>query len=182
LQEHADSKGGLLVIASSIPPSERDWVQWKGRTARSDRKGQYAVVLSEDQAPWGGDRPLAVGERSRLENALLNKDRGLAGSKSFREDLVDELLAHRNRDKKNEIEENSAKVLSGQLGNELCDHYYLKFRRSKEEGWPCPRWFENDKLLRKFLQKRSKENDYSITKANVEEFKQSVGLVYTSKY
>ena len=26
------------------------------------------------------------------------------------------------------------------------------------------------------------ENDYSITKANVEEFKQSVGLVYTSKY
>lgn len=32
----ANNRGGMLVIATTIPPG-RDWVQWKGRTARGGR-------------------------------------------------------------------------------------------------------------------------------------------------
>ena len=42
----AEQKGGMLVIATSIP-DEREWIQWKGRTARQDYRGQYKVILSE---------------------------------------------------------------------------------------------------------------------------------------
>ena len=37
--DDANAKGGMLVIATSIPDT-REWIQWKGRTARQDKKGQ----------------------------------------------------------------------------------------------------------------------------------------------
>ena len=40
-----DKNGGLLVIVTSIP-NTREWIQWKGRTARQDKKGQYQVCNS----------------------------------------------------------------------------------------------------------------------------------------
>ena len=47
LDRGVDRSGGLVVIITEIPvKGEREWVQWKGRTARSDRKGRYAVILS----------------------------------------------------------------------------------------------------------------------------------------
>jgi superfamily II DNA/RNA helicase len=45
----ADNNGGFMVIVTTIPDSLREWVQWKGRTARQDSPGQYGVLLcSED--------------------------------------------------------------------------------------------------------------------------------------
>ena len=38
----ANNYGGMLVIATTIPPG-RDWIQWKGRTARG---GNHILVLS----------------------------------------------------------------------------------------------------------------------------------------
>ena len=37
--------GGMFVIATSVP-DEREWIQWRGRTARQDRPGQFHVVLN----------------------------------------------------------------------------------------------------------------------------------------
>ena len=51
MDERANAAGGLLVIATSIPDA-REWTQWKGRTARQDRPGQYMVVLSEQEEPF----------------------------------------------------------------------------------------------------------------------------------
>eukprot|EP00928_Gymnodinium_smaydae_P047246 TRINITY_DN3151_c0_g3_i1.p1 TRINITY_DN3151_c0_g3~~TRINITY_DN3151_c0_g3_i1.p1 ORF type:complete len:1490 (-),score=174.43 TRINITY_DN3151_c0_g3_i1:209-4426(-) len=48
-----DEKGGLLVIVTWVPWSEREWAQFRGRTARQDRAGQYAVILD------GSDRRFA---------------------------------------------------------------------------------------------------------------------------
>ena len=42
-----NDNGGLMVVMTSIPDSEREWIQWKGRTARQDRNGQYKVILDE---------------------------------------------------------------------------------------------------------------------------------------
>ena len=47
MDEQADKDGGMLVIATSVP-DEREWTQWKGRTARQDKSGQYMVILRSD--------------------------------------------------------------------------------------------------------------------------------------
>merc|ERR1719330_1971637 len=54
-----DACGGLLLVPTMVPPSQRDWIQFKGRTARQDRRGQFCPVLcSEDykelSAKYGG--------------------------------------------------------------------------------------------------------------------------------
>eukprot|EP00965_Chrysotila_dentata_P135702 4486195-Pleurochrysis_carterae.AAC.4 len=49
MDEGANAAGGMLVIATSIPDA-REWTQWKGRTARQDRPGQFLVLLSEEEA------------------------------------------------------------------------------------------------------------------------------------
>lgn len=40
-----DAQGGLLLIPTAIPTSQRDWTQFLGRTARQDRRGQFCAVL-----------------------------------------------------------------------------------------------------------------------------------------
>lgn len=40
-----DSLGGLLLLPTVVPASQRDWKQYLGRTARQDRRGQYCAVL-----------------------------------------------------------------------------------------------------------------------------------------
>ena len=50
VDKEANANGGMLVIATSIP-DEREWIQWRGRTARQDRPGQFYVVLDQAEAP-----------------------------------------------------------------------------------------------------------------------------------
>lgn len=57
--EFANANGGMLVIATSIPDT-REWIQWKGRTARQDRPGQYYVVLSTQDSLFSLHRTLAT--------------------------------------------------------------------------------------------------------------------------
>eukprot|EP01048_Picozoa_sp_COSAG05_P040357 COSAG05_NODE_20626_length_278_cov_0.575419_1_plen_87_part_10 len=35
-----------MVIITDIPDSQREWVQWIGRTARQDKNGQISVLLN----------------------------------------------------------------------------------------------------------------------------------------
>ena len=51
MDKEANANGGMLVIATSIP-DEREWIQWKGRTARQDRPGQFYVILDQRAAPF----------------------------------------------------------------------------------------------------------------------------------
>ena len=53
----------MLVIATSVP-DEREWIQWKGRTARQDRPGQYHVVLNTRAKPFEGNKELLKKVRS----------------------------------------------------------------------------------------------------------------------
>ena len=50
MDKEANANGGMLVIATSVP-DEREWIQWRGRTARQDRPGQFHVVLSRQAPP-----------------------------------------------------------------------------------------------------------------------------------
>lgn len=51
VDREANANGGMLVIATSIP-DKREWIQWKGRTARQDRPGQFQVVLNLKSKPF----------------------------------------------------------------------------------------------------------------------------------
>jgi len=44
--ELVDEKGGCLLVLEYVPDSEREWIQFLGRTARHDHPGQYAVILN----------------------------------------------------------------------------------------------------------------------------------------
>lgn len=41
-----DDRGGLLLILTWVPWSEREWIQFLGRTGRQDHAGQFAVFLN----------------------------------------------------------------------------------------------------------------------------------------
>lgn len=43
--QEVDGRGGLLLIPTFVPTTQREWVQFLGRTARQDRKGQFCAVL-----------------------------------------------------------------------------------------------------------------------------------------
>ena len=54
--EDANLNGGMIVIATSIPET-REWIQWKGRTARHARPGPYLAVLPQQAEPSAPEPP-----------------------------------------------------------------------------------------------------------------------------
>ena len=65
VDKEANANGGMLVIATSVP-DEREWIQWKGRTARQDRPGQFYVILDVKGKPFSDHTGLA----SKLKKAV----------------------------------------------------------------------------------------------------------------
>jgi hypothetical protein len=158
--ESADDNGGLMVITTLMPESERDWIQWKGRTARNDRKGQYAVILRASESPINNN------EEILKEHRVSNTD--------YRPTIIDKLLELRDVQSKEKIDSMKDQVVRGQRLNELCDHFYGKFNINSTGEWPgC----SQNEQLSKFL-----ENGNSYSKEEIKEFAVSMGVHYTSKY
>jgi hypothetical protein len=59
MDKDANANGGMLVIATTVP-DEREWIQWRGRTARQDRPGQFVVVLDRRAPPFTEHSGLAA--------------------------------------------------------------------------------------------------------------------------
>lgn len=116
--EFANSMGGMLVIAMTIPGG-RDWTQWKGRTARGDRNGQLAVVLSSE------DPLIASIDSQELEKCKV------IGSKSvYNRDLIDLALSYHDKTTAERLALQAEVVFKGQRLNELCDRYHEYFHPS----------------------------------------------------
>ena len=64
IDKTSNENGGMLVIATSIP-DEREWIQWRGRTARQDRPGQFTVILNEKEKPFDDPKHKKLRERLR---------------------------------------------------------------------------------------------------------------------
>ena len=111
----ANENGGMLVITMTIPTG-RDWTQWKGRTARGDRNGQLAVVLSlEDSA------------LSSLNHEELNGCKIQGSSTMYSSDLVEKVLSYHNEKLRAKLARQAEETFKGQRLNELCDHYHEQF-------------------------------------------------------
>ena len=158
--DHADDYGGMLVIVTMIPESERDWIQWIGRTARNDRKGQYAVILNEKD-PQYASTDAAFRDKHRFDG-------------HFKSSLMTGLLQLCDLKVKAKLAEQQDKFLLGQRLNELCDHFYSRFRREDSQIWPGNP--ENERFMA-FL------SNYDIhTVVGIEDFKRSLGLQYQTMY
>ena len=136
LDERANAEGGLLVIATSIPDA-REWAQWKGRTARQDRPGQYLVVLSAEDEPFASEPGLAEALSALppdeiIAELLRRKDAGIAASLASFE----------------------AEQARGAWLNELCEHYYREHSRAGgvDTAWPSQHSRRADLKLRAMLE------------------------------
>jgi hypothetical protein len=111
-----DKAGGILVICSTVAESEREWVQWLGRTARSDRRGQYAVILYE-----GADGPLkTLADKSKYAKGL-----SVSGvMRKYDEGLIRALLDARDVATRTKLEKDKDEIRTGMRLHELCDAFW----------------------------------------------------------
>ena len=110
-----DDAGGLLVIAACFPDTEREWTQWRGRTARNDRAGQYAVLLERSDEPVSDDAAL-------LTRHAVDTPPGVQHKRS----LLDELLARRDGQCQDKVNREKEALLKGMRMNELCDKFWTR--------------------------------------------------------
>jgi hypothetical protein len=152
-----DNAGGLLVIATGFPVSEREWVQWLGRTARNDRKGQYGVVLQRSEPPIKDDA------------GLLDKYRAGDGmrAEAYTSALVDELLRMRDKECMTKLETLSHQCQVGMRMNELCDAFWTR-AGGVTDAWPST---AEQRELRAFL-----EDTSNIAFDRIEAFAGKMGL------
>ena len=136
VDREANANGGMLVIATSIP-DEREWIQWRGRTARQDRPGQFYVILDKTASPFTDP------QQRRLSNKI---------SKMPSEDgKIEELLDVADDGIGDKLKEFEGEQASGEKLNELTEKYYTLNPRGFDEPWPLPKYAETDKVLRNFL-------------------------------
>ena len=128
----ANENGGMLVIATTIPDA-REWAQWKGRTARQDRPGQYLVVLSADDEPFCNEPGLAASLRQLPPDAIIN-----------------ELLRRKDVVTAEALGSFEAQQARGAWQNEVCEAYYKAHPRPSDARWPLER-VRTDVKLREML-------------------------------
>ena len=123
--------GGLAVIMTSIPASEREWIQWKGRTARKDNAGQYAVVLCSE----GEDFPMKGSPELLRDYAMVDEsDRAIPNI--YNELLVGKLLAMRDEGQQAKLDVIGNDIVTGRRLNRLCDQFYRAYGPMNEQSWP----------------------------------------------
>jgi Mg-chelatase subunit ChlD len=103
-----DDAGGLLLIPTMIPTSQRDWTQFLGRTARQDRKGQYCAVLCATD----------YDKLSRKYKEPLPVRGGL--------DTIEAVLSWGDREVAERIRKSAALYNCGVRMNELCEIIFSK--------------------------------------------------------
>ncbi|KAL3927990.1 MAG: hypothetical protein SGPRY_002578 [Prymnesium sp.] len=141
VDKEANANGGMLVIATSIP-DEREWIQWKGRTARQDRPGQFYVILDRQE------KPFSVHHKSPYDLAcsvaryqLVDKLKKAKSENS----KIEILLDHADEDIGARLREFSGEQATGEKLNELTEIYYKTYPRSFDEPWPHPKHKETDR-------------------------------------
>jgi hypothetical protein len=152
-----DNAGGLLVLATGFPASEREWVQWLGRTARNDRKGQYGVLLQRSEPPIKDNA------------ALLDKYCAGGGmpADAYTSALVDELLRMRDKECMTMLESRSHQCQVGIRMNELCDAFWTR-AGGVTDAWPSS---AEQRELRAFL-----EDSSNVAVDRIAAFESKMGL------
>ena len=160
LKEEVDKAGGIMVICTAIPESQREWVQWLGRTARSDRRGQFSVVLLKDSSPLKDIDPKVLAEHA-------------AGAGTYKPSLIDVLLEKRDQNIKTKLDTLAPELAHGMRMHEVC----YAFWQTHAGGCDVAKWPADDeqKALREFIT----SNGAKSTPEAVAHFGANAGLAPT---
>ena len=143
--KEAIANGGMLVIATSVP-DEREWIQWRGRTARQDKPGQFYVILNAKGAPFDSHKGLA---------SKLKKEADMDARIEMMLDVADEGIGGRLK----EFAESQAK---GEKLNEVVEKYFTKCPRDFDDPWPSTEWMMTDFAFRTFMGDNRAEEPHRI--------------------
>ena len=105
--EDANDAGGLMVIITSIPDSQREWVQWNGRTARQDKNGQISVLLHKEQ-------DLIAKNLDEINEDRVRQD----------PEIIAPLLEKLDTDVKKKLAKYKDTLVKGSRINALCEQVY----------------------------------------------------------
>jgi len=111
-----DEKGGLLLILTFVPWSEREWIQFIGRTGRQDHAGQYAVFLNTKDE----------------EVQAATKDKGP------QETLIDTILRHGDEQTERMLQGTKNEILKGRLMHTFTMKYWGLHKQDKttaKQNW-----------------------------------------------
>ena len=172
MDEKANAHGGMLVIATSIPDA-REWTQWKGRTARQDRPGQYLVVLSEGEEPFCRSTTRAAAARMRIPDVCnafgLWRETAAEGIKAAgikrltlaetlhtmtKEESIEHLLLLKDESIRDSLISFEAQQARGAWLNECCEKYFQARPRAASGptgAWPSKAHTKFDVRLRELL-------------------------------
>jgi len=103
-----NSQGGLLLIPLTVPGSRRDWIQYLGRTARQDNRGQFCCVLN--------------GEDFRAQSQKNKEALPVDGTQT----VIDKVLGWGDKDSQDRIQKSAALYNCGLRMNELCEEVFGK--------------------------------------------------------
>ena len=140
----ANANGGMLVIATSIP-DEREWIQWKGRTARQDRPGQFYVILDE--------KAKVFREKSGLASKVKKANFG-SGEKKGKPDhdaRVEMMLDVADDGIGDKLKAFEGEQASGEKLNEVSMRYFEKYPRHFDDPWPQLEKYPTDSAYRHFM-------------------------------
>jgi hypothetical protein len=137
--DSVNKHGGLMVICTAIPDSQREWTQWVGRTARSDREGQYAVVLLRTEKLVDS-----------CKDALVQHQISPLTPNRYRSTVIDLLLGERDKAIKVLLDGMAHDLEIGKRLHELCYAFWCK----QPGGCNVAEWPATDaqRKLRAFLE------------------------------
>jgi len=135
VDRESNANGGMLVVATSIP-DEREWIQWRGRTARQDRPGQFYVILSKQNKPFNDPKH----KRLPLKLEKLSED-----------EKIEELLDVADEGIGDRLKAFEGEQACGEKLNEVTEKYYAQNPRQFADDWPSKDTNKTDKVLRTFL-------------------------------
>ena len=154
VDKESNANGGMLVIATSLP-DEREWIQWRGRTARQDRPGQFCVVLDLKSPPLSESKHKRIADLVRASRgAELQKRGSVIVSEDAKIEMMLEIADDGIGDRLKQFEKEQA---NGEKLNELTEKYYKAHPRPYTDPWPHPEHPE-DVVLRELLTKHAESS------------------------
>ena len=156
VDRESNANGGMLVIATSIP-DEREWIQWKGRTARQDRPGQFYVILSQQARPFSSPKHAKLAEKLRAKSKKMEPVHSNDANIGMLLEVADEGIG----DRLKEFEQEQA---IGEKLNQLTEKFYKRHPRDFDEPWPSEEFYASDVVLRRLLTEHTQTPPKEIVK------------------
>jgi hypothetical protein len=170
-----DDAGGITVLATGFPPSEREWTQWLGRTARNDRKGQFMLLLDKSSRELSAVTPEMLKKHPVPAGVSIKKlfqPKPAAKVTVCGETVIVELLRIRNTTCTQKLSVQEGVITCGRRLNELCDAFWTQEKGFNNALWPAN---ARQEKLRDILVGKVPDGAFSVE--DVDAWAQEVGIV-----